>query len=360
MLNLNGLKLPLGFVVFLLFFRNIPVNAAVKKRAAYVGLIVFLLSVILPFIETKLYEWPRKVELQDSNFYSGSMVEEWENIKEEFDIKSDYGVRITNFRTIISHEGKFENLEVSFVEDNDPYLIYYTFKLLDGGKSVEVKRNKVENNHWEGLFYTEAQNLLANIDLITKPMLNGEEFNYYELRTDGQRVGYAARDQEKFSIGTNGKEKIENSQLPVDGILLEVCGTSGTIVSYGFITKCDTHEHYIMDMLEREIDISESSILTVARKESFEIDQWLNEHTGDHIGYERNGEYVLKKDGVEQKVTENEYVKALKETPINDITLNKYKNIWKVKVENPYGNEPHIMEFELNGETRKITALKFR
>lgn len=83
-----------------MFFRNILVNATVKKRATYIGLIVFLLSVILPLIETKLYEWPRKVQLQDTNFYSGSMVEEWANIKEEFEIMDDYEVNITDFRTV--------------------------------------------------------------------------------------------------------------------------------------------------------------------------------------------------------------------------------------------------------------------
>lgn len=360
MINLNGFKLPLGFVVFLLFFRNIPVNAAYKKRAAYVGLIVFLLSVVLSFIETKLYEWPRKVQLQDTNFYSGSMVGEWENIKEEFEIMDDYGVKITDFRTVISHEGKFKNLEMSLVEDAHPYMIYYTLNLLDDGKSVEVKRKKVESNQWEDSHYVEAHYLLANIDLITKPMLNNEEITYYELRTDGQRNGYAIREQMKFSIDTSGKEKIENSQLPVDGILVEVCGTSGTIDSYGSMFKCDTHEHFLMDMLEREIEISESSILTVARKRSPEIDQWLNEHTGDYVTNEINGEYVLKKDGVEKKVTENEYLKALKEIPIIDITFIEHKNIWQVKVENPYGNGTHIMEFKIFGETREVSDLKFR
>jgi hypothetical protein len=253
MLNLNGFKLPLGFMVFLLFFRNIPVNSVVKKRAAYVGLIVFLFSVILPFVETKLFEWPRKVELKDSNFYSGSMVEEWENITKEFEI-DEYGVKITDFRTVITYEGKFKNLEISIIEDAYPHKVYYTLTLLDDGKSMEVRRRKVENHHWEGSPYTEAQYLFANIDLITKSMLNNEDINYYELRTDGQRMIYGIRDQVKFSVDTGGKEKIENTQLPVDGILVEVCGTSSTVDNYGHIFECETHEHYLMDILKAKLN----------------------------------------------------------------------------------------------------------
>ncbi len=360
MIELNGIKMPLGFVVFLLFFRNIPVNAMVKKRAAYVGLIVFLLSVILPFLESKLYEWPQKVQLQNTNFYSGSMVEEWENIKGEFGITEDYGVKITDFRTVISHKGNFEYLEISLVENSHPYIIYYNLNLSDDGKSVEVKRKKVKDIQWEGSHSTEAHYLLANIDLITKPMLNDEHIKYYELRTDGQRMGYADREWRKFSIDTNGKEIIKNNLLPVDGILVEVCGTSDPIDKFGSIIECDTREHYLLDMTERESEINESTILDVARRSSPEIDQWLNKHTGEHIATELNGEFTMKKDGVEKKVTENDYIKALKETPLVDIKVNEYKNIWQVKVENPYGNRPHIMEFKLFGETREVSDLRFR
>jgi hypothetical protein len=359
MLDLNGLKLPLGFAVFLLFFRNISVNAFIKKQAAYIGLVVFLSSLIIPFIETKFYELPRKIELQDTNFYSGSLVEELSSIKEEFKMEH-YGVQLTDFRTVITKDGQYKILELSFVEDEYPNQNHYTINLMENGRTLEVKRRKAEHQYWEGMSYTDAHFLLSNIDLITKSMLSHPEMKYYALRTDGQRMGYEIRDQDKFSIHTGGKEKVENNELPVEGILVDVCGTNGEIDQYGSMFQCDIHEHYLLDMLKREVDINRSTILSEARKKSLEIDQWLNEHIGDHIGFERNGEYVLKQDGVEKKVTENEYFKALKETPITAITFDETKNIWQVSVENPYGNGPHFMEFTLDGVTREIIRLIFR
>jgi hypothetical protein len=154
------------------------------------------------------------------------------------------------------------------------------------------------------------------------------------------------------------EKKKSKTQLPVDGILVEVCGTSSTVDNYGHIFECETHEHYLMDVFESEVELTESPILTVARKSSPEIDQWLNEHIGDSIGYERNGEYVLKQDGAKKKVTQNEYVKALKETPIINFAVNE--DVWHVRAENPYGMTPHIMEFELIGETGEISYLKFQ
>lgn len=45
--NVNGVPVPLGFLVYLLVFRP-PVNAAVKRYAAVLGLIFALLGRFLP------------------------------------------------------------------------------------------------------------------------------------------------------------------------------------------------------------------------------------------------------------------------------------------------------------------------
>ncbi|WP_456278489.1 hypothetical protein [Bacillus sp. AK128] len=359
MINLNGLKLPLGFVVFLLFFRNISVNGMIKKQAAYIGFVVFLISLIVPFIEEKLYEIPRKIDIQDTNFYSGSLVEELNKVKEEF-MMEGYGLQMTDFRTVFTNDGQYKTLEMSLLEDAYPIQNHYTIHLKEDGKTLIVKRRKTEYQHWEGMSYTEADFLLANIDLITKPMLSHKEMKYYGLRTDGGRRDYAIRDQEKYKIHTGGKEKIENNKLPVDGYLVEVCGTSEEIEQGHSMFECDINEHYLLDMLEREVEINESTILSVARNISSEIDQWLTEHMGDYIAFEMNGEYVLKQDGVEKKVTEQEYTQALKETPITNIRFDKQKEFWEVKVENQYGNQPHTMEFAIDGVTREVVSLEFK
>jgi hypothetical protein len=359
MLELNRVKLPLGFVVFLLFFRDIPINAWGKKRAAYLGLIIFLLSVIIPFVEKEWYERPRTVTLQETNFYEGSLLEEWKNIKRELDVENEYGVKLTNFRVVIDKQGEYEVLDLSIVDESHPYTFFYRIRLSGEGKAVRVNRSRYEAEQRGTSPHTEADFVLTQFDLVTKPMLKDDRINYYQLESDGQRMGYAVRDRNNFRVDTAGKKELKDSELPVDAIVVDVCGTEGTIDEHGMIFGCHKNEHYLFDVMEREMELSSGSVLEVARKISPQIDQWLTEHIGEYIGSKEDGEFILKKDGVEKTVSEQEYMEALKETPVVEIQ-EEGQDKWKVKVENPYGKAPHIMEFEMTGIDQEVTKLHFR
>jgi hypothetical protein len=359
MLEINRVKLPLGFVVFLVFFRDIPFNAWGKKRAAYLGLIIFLLSVIIPFVEKEWYERPRTVMLQQTNFYEGSLLDEWKNIKKELDVDNEYSVKLTDFRMVIDKQGEYEVLDLSMVDESHPYTVFYKITLSGDGEAVRVNRSRYESEQLGTSTYTEADFVLTQFDLVTKSMLNDDRMNYYQLESDGQRMGYAVRDRKNFRIDTAGKKELQDSELPVDGIVVDVCGTEGTIDEHGTIFECDANGHYLFDVLERELELNSGTVLEVARKISPQIDQWLTEHIGEFIGSEEDGEFILKKDGVEKSVSEQEYIKALKETPVVEIT-EEGQDKWKVKVENPYGKAPHIMEFEMTEIDQEVSKLHFR
>jgi hypothetical protein len=359
MLEINRVKLPLGFVVFLLLFRDIPINAWGKKRAAYLGLIIFLLSVIIPFVEKEWYERPRTVMLQETNFYEGNLLDEWKKIKRELDVENEYGVKLKDFRMVIDKQGEYEVLDLSMVDESHPYTVFYKITLSGDGEAVRVSRSRYEAEQWGTSPYTETDFVLTQFDLVTRNMLKDDGMNYYELNSDGQRMGYAVSDQEKFRVDTAGKKELQDNELPVDAIVVNVCGTEGTIDEHGMIFECDINEHYLFDVMERELELNSGTVLEVARKISPQIDQWLTEHIGEYIGSEKNGEFILKIDGVEKSVAEQEYVKALKETPVVEIN-EAGQDKWKVKVENPYGEAPHVMEFEIIREGPEVSKLHFK
>jgi hypothetical protein len=124
--------------------------------------------------------------------------------------------------------------------------------------------------------------------------------------------------------------------------------------------KCGPDQHFLLDMLKNEEPLSQSTVMDSAREQSSEIADWLAAHTGDSVGNEKNGAFYLIRNGREEKVQESEYIKALKETPRNSFSHNEQENMWEVRVETPYGDAPHIMEFKLNGETRQVTDLTFQ
>ncbi|MBM7603036.1 hypothetical protein JOC75_001006 [Metabacillus crassostreae] len=359
MLDINGLKLPLGFAIFLLFFRSPRVNAKTKNSAAYLGLVIFMLVVFIPKIENMIYERTQHVELLDTNFYSGSLVEEMKHLKNQLNM-DDNRIEIHDLDLTINQDGTYENLRLQLEEQNYEDTVNYNIDLSHDRKNLEVKRFKVKSEEYvNDNTFTEAELVLGNLDLITNSMLNFEGEAYTQLKTDGQRVSYEVRENRNFQISTAGKNKVENSQLPVRTIFVDVCH-SNELDELRNPLKCEYKERFLLDMLPNELELTDSTVLDVARQVSSEIDEWLVKHTGDSIAYEKNGEFVLIEDGKEEKVQESEYIMALKETPRTTITHNEQNNIWDVTIENPYGNAPHKCEFMLNGETREVHELKFR
>ncbi|MBN8208942.1 hypothetical protein JI666_09310 [Bacillus sp. NTK071] len=302
--ELGDWKLPLGFLVFLLFFRNIKINSKVKKRAAYLGVVIYLLSLLIPFIQSTIFEWPREIELKNTNFYSGSLVEEWENVHNELN-DIEQGGKITHFKMIMNDKGKMTDLQMDVVENAFSEEIHYRIRLSEDDEKLIVNRRKEERvQYYQSVEppYTEAVFFLAQIDLIKKPMLEHKGVESYTLRSDGRRSGFGISNGMNYRIDTAGKHKLEKSELPVEAIVVDVCSP-----------KCSVYEHFLFDVFNN--NVTESTILDVALKDSPEIEQWFKDHTGDNIGYEENGGYVLIKDGKKEMVTDEEYDRALKETP---------------------------------------------
>ncbi|TXC85967.1 hypothetical protein FS935_18090 [Metabacillus litoralis] len=360
MLDLNGLKLPLGFAVFLLFFRQPKVNAKTKNLAAYVGLVIFMLGIFIPRIENMIYERTLHVDLLDTNFYSGSLEEEIENLSDQLNM-NDNSIELSELDLTIVEDGTYERFKIELVEQNyEGTVNYYNIDLSNDRRRLEVKRQKVKEDEYQNNYmYTDAKLVLGNLDIVTDSMLDFEGYKYIQLITDGRRVNYNDKGNENFQINTAGKNKIDNNQLPVQAIVVDLC-KGNKIDEYHSLYDCKHDERFLLDMLKHEVELTESSVIDAARHKSPEIDDWLMKHIGDFIGFEENGEFILIKDGVEEKVQESEYMMTLKETPLTTITQNEHDNLWEVTVENPYGDAPHIMEFTLEGETREILELKFR
>ncbi|WP_226665340.1 hypothetical protein [Metabacillus litoralis] len=361
MLDLNGLKLPLGFAVFLLFFRQPKVNAKTKNFAAYIGLVIFVLGILIPQIENMIYERTLHVDILDTNFYSGSLLEEIENLRNQLDM-DDNSIELSELELTIDEDGTYEGFKLELVEQNyEGTVNYYNIDLSNDKRRLEIKRQKVKEYEYQNNYmYTDAKLVLGNLDLVTDSMLDFEGYKYIQLITDGRRVNYADKGKENFQINTAGKNKIDNNQLPVQAIVVSLC-KGNKIDEYQNLYDCKhDDERFLLDMLKHEIDLTESSVIDAVRQKSAEIDEWLMKHVGDFIGFEKNGEFILIKDGVEEKVPESEYMMTLKETPLTTITQNEHNNLWEVTVENPYGDAPHIMEFTFDGERREILELKFR
>ncbi|WP_421380851.1 hypothetical protein ACOJQI_18755 [Bacillus salacetis] len=352
--GINQIKLPVGFAVFLLFFKP-SMNTKVKKQAALQGLAIFLLSISIPFLQKTIYEWPRKVQLENKNFYSMNLSEEWERIREELDAPSGNYSSVDYFDTVIDKEGNLVKFELSLTEQQNEGFVHYLIEL-DGDKDWRIKRYRVSD--WMMTPESqEAGDFLRHLDDFSPGVLDDQSIKYYWIKSDARMTAYAIRDQKKYVLTEDGKEEIENEQLPVDGVYIEVCGSTGGADEHGNIFDCSLNEHYLYNVTFRGLDVNEGNILELARKHP-EVDQWFSEHLGEAIGLERNGTYILRQDGKETKVTEQEYIRVLKETPF--VTIDQHENYWTAVVENPYGDAPHTIEVRIDSNTGEVIDFTYQ
>lgn len=249
MLDLDDVKLPLGFAVFLLLFRNPKVNAETKQIAAFAGLGMFMLNVIIPQVETMVFQRTHHVDIQDTNFYSGSLADELEHLKDYFNMDRN-STELRGLDMVIHEDGTYKYLSFGLAEDTHRGTVNYSINLSDDRESFEVSRYKVkeDDDYLDHLQFTDAELVLANIDIITPSMFEMEGKRYYHLKTDGIRTSYDEVSDSNYKIDTAGKHKIEDNQLPAQTIVAEVCGSKElTETHYPF--KCDQNEFFLLDYL---------------------------------------------------------------------------------------------------------------
>ncbi|MGM0846446.1 MAG: hypothetical protein ACQEUT_15835 [Bacillota bacterium] len=251
MLDLGDIKLPLGFTVFLLFFRNIKVNKETKHIAACIGLAVFMLGIFVPQIEKMIFERKHTVEIQHTNFYSGSLADELGQIKDQFKV-SEFSTELNGLDMVIDEEGNYRNLSFGLSERTHDGFTMYNIVLSRDKTSFEVTRYKLqEEEYFDDMMFTEAELVLGNFDLMTDSMLDFKGKDFYALSTDGRRVVYEDRESENFQINTAGKFELKDSQLPVHAIVVDVCG-SKELNEHRNPVKCEEEGRFLLDVLKVE------------------------------------------------------------------------------------------------------------
>ncbi|WP_273851891.1 hypothetical protein [Guptibacillus spartinae] len=344
----NEWKLPFGFLIYLLFFRNIKVNAKAKKRAVYLGLVIYVISTIVPWVQTYIYEQPKEIQVQNTNFYEGSLAQEWENIQSKLGEVGNTS-KVIDFNMEISDKGKIRDLTMDIEERTMPEKSRYHITLSDHDKTFIVERKKVgtEAIHIASETLTETPFFLKQLDLIEKPMLDEKGIDAYHLKASGQRTRYSQIDVPAYLIDTAGKREMKNSELPTDAIVVTVC--------HG---NCKGQTDFLFDVLNKIPQLTEDNILDIAQQQSSEIKDWLIKHRGDKLGLEKDGSIFLTKDGNKEEVKKETYYKVLTETP--EVAINQNGQKWEVTVKTPYGDQPHQLEFVINEALREVEWVRFK
>ncbi|WP_437833598.1 hypothetical protein ACQRXC_22105 (plasmid) [Niallia taxi] len=120
----NGIALPLGFIIYLLFFRP-KVNADIKRQAAIFGLIIFIIvQWITPFT---VYMWESRtitMEHELESAYTIDFAEENELVTKELKLEES-NVKLDNFSMDYTQSGKITDLNWVLIQRKNAEFVYY-------------------------------------------------------------------------------------------------------------------------------------------------------------------------------------------------------------------------------------------
>ncbi|MEH6957621.1 hypothetical protein [Neobacillus drentensis] len=214
--NFNQIPLPLGFIVYLLFFRP-TLNVDVKRRASVFGVLAFILvHWILPFA---IHEWesrPIFIEHELGSVYTMNYQDEYELIKQELKLENQ-NLRLEDFEVEYAKDGRITDLSWQLLGQNDNSYNLYQIRY-DIGKS----RYRVTNSQLEKwLQYNrliEADHFFENLkvlDTIEFTHATGD-FSSYVIRSTGERINYAIENRTHFFVSNGEIQLLDDKQLPVE------------------------------------------------------------------------------------------------------------------------------------------------
>ena len=215
--NFNQIPLPLGFIVYLLFFRP-TLNKDVKRMASVFGVLAFILvHWIFPFA---IHEWqsrPIFIEHELGSVYTMNFQDEYEQVKQELKIENK-NLRLEDFEVNYVKDGRITDLSWQLLEQNgNSYNLYQIRYDIDRSK-YRVTESKLDS--W--IQYTrliEAEHFFENLNVLdVKDITHAKgTFSSYVIRSTGERINYAIGNRTHFLISNREIQLLDDEQLPVEG-----------------------------------------------------------------------------------------------------------------------------------------------
>jgi hypothetical protein len=215
--NFNQVPLPLGFIVYLLFFRP-TLNVDVKRMAAVFGVLTFILvHWILPFA---IHEWesrPIFTEHELGSIYTMNFQDEYEQVKQE--LKLEYNnLRLEDFEVNYVKDGRITDLSWQLLGQNGNSYNLYQIQYDIGKSRYRVTDSQLDtwlqyNRLIEADYFFEHLNVLDIKDITHAK----GDFSSYVIQSTGERINYALGNRTHFFISNGEIQLLDDEQLPVEG-----------------------------------------------------------------------------------------------------------------------------------------------
>ncbi|GAM15122.1 hypothetical protein [Mesobacillus selenatarsenatis] len=218
--NLNQVSLPLGFILYLLFFRP-KLNAHVKRMAAVLGVFSFVIvHWIFPF---GINQWENRsiyIAHELDSVYTMNFQDEYELIKKELNLENDHS-KLEGFEMRYHQDGRIAEIKWQLIrqEHNSYYLYQIRY---DFHKSRYQVVNGQSDTWFQYDRLIDADHFFENLNVLDMKDLTQKKgsFSSYAIQSSGERVLYSADLRTHYYL-LNGETKLlTNDQLPVEGYVI--------------------------------------------------------------------------------------------------------------------------------------------
>ncbi|MCK9859934.1 hypothetical protein [Paenibacillus sp. ATY16] len=244
--TLNGLRLPLGFVVYLLFFRKPRPNLSVKDKAALLGLAMYVLQIVTPPVVHHFDSAPKQNILHHVSVEQLGVDGLLKMVIARAPVSNQ--ARIESFETVLDENGEVKELVFQFVDSvaNGRYThisaVYHASE-----QSITLKRSISDG--WlkfpQTVLADNFINRVQELELLKlKPA--GGDHRYVKLELDPLFASYAMKNESNFGVNEKGVYPIGDNQLPVTATRLIVCAPQ----SLDRMSVCEDQINYYFNIVE--------------------------------------------------------------------------------------------------------------
>lgn len=244
--RMNGLALPLGFMIFLLFFRPAK-NVEFKQFSVTLGLVMYFSQLLIPAVGEYWFERRHIVAGMSNHASQLRFSDDWEYIRSEMNIEPH--ARLENFRMEYDRNGQITRLTYDLISSTDNGFVHYDVAFSSETKEYTIRRQNVGDQWLQYDRLVFASRFFEVLDEIE--VRHGSFAPLFErnlLFSEGERVSYAIEDRQTYVIRGNEWQEVTNDDLPIEGYVITSCAKEETDeMSSG----CEHFVEYVFDVARK-------------------------------------------------------------------------------------------------------------
>ena len=217
----NAFPIPLGYFIYLLFFKP-NLNKKLKKYAAIIGLLAFFMGIIVPYGNKLYFERTRKIPLSSNNAYEVDYTGDYNAIKEKLGIEGTS--KLQDFQVEFERDGKLKSLRYLIIGRDEKGLILYHVRVFPDKDEYNIKPNRADQwLQYNRLVYSDYFFDIVK-DLDFKNMIPKKEYTWYSVESPGEWGNQGNSNYDNYLLTGEGIKELKDEEIPIEGYSFWVFG----------------------------------------------------------------------------------------------------------------------------------------